>query len=297
MTPEDRLRQAMEARASHVEPSADALSRIEEKLMDAQRSDNRKRVLARPGGGRGRRGHRDRRRGLTGDDDEPVSSDAHHHVGVDHHLGVVDHHGGHHHDDDVRGRRPRRAALPGSDDVAAVQRPESAARAFATEFAGFTDPVIGEFQQGDARSGEVEVRGFADGAPSVVLLRQLEDDAWYVIGVSTDSIRLTTPQIGDTLTSPQPLEGQAYAFEGNVQVRLYADGVQEPIGETFVTGRGDGVLGDFTGEIEFTNDTGATHGVLMLLSDERRGRFDRSRSRPSASACRPKRGWVGAPAP
>ena len=126
--------------------------------------------------------------------------------------------------------------------------------------------MIGEFQQGDARSGEIEIRAFADGAPTVVVLRQLEDDAWYVIGVSTDSIRLTTPAIGDTLTSPQPLEGQAYAYEGNVLVRLYADGVQEPIGETNVTGRGDGVLGDFTGEIEFTNDTGATHGVLLLIS-------------------------------
>ena len=83
-----------------------------------------------------------------------------------------------------------------------------------------------------------------------MLLRQLEDDAWYVVGVSTDSIRLTTPAIGDTLTSPQPLEGQAYAYEGNVQVRLYADGVQEPIGQTHVTGRGDGVLGDFTGELD-----------------------------------------------
>jgi len=31
-----------------------------------------------------------------------------------------------------------------------------------------------------------------------------------------------------------------------------------------VTGRGDGVLGDFTGELEFTDDTGATHGVLLL---------------------------------
>ena len=144
--------------------------------------------------------------------------------------------------------------------------PVAAAQAFAL-FAGYGDPVVGEFQQGDSRSGEVEVRGFAEGAPSVVLLRQLEDDAWYVIGVTTDSIVLTTPQIGDTLTSPQPLEGQAYAFEGTVQVRLYADGVQEPIGETFVTGRGDGVLGDFTGEIEFTNDTGATHGVLLLLSE------------------------------
>ena len=45
MTPEDRLRQAMESRASRVEPSPDGLSRIEEKLMDAQRSDNRKRLL------------------------------------------------------------------------------------------------------------------------------------------------------------------------------------------------------------------------------------------------------------
>jgi hypothetical protein len=144
--------------------------------------------------------------------------------------------------------------------------PAAAARAFAV-FAGFSDPVVGEFQQGDARSGEIELRAFAEGAPSVVLLRQLEDDAWYVIGVTTDSIRLTTPQIGDTLTSPQPLEGQAYAFEGTVQVRLYADGVQEPIGETFVTGRGDGVLGDFAGELEFTNDSGATHGVLVLYSE------------------------------
>ena len=143
--------------------------------------------------------------------------------------------------------------------------PEAAARAFATDFIGYSNPVFSEFQQGDNRSGEIEVRSRPEAAPSVVLLRQLEDDAWYVVGVTTDSIRLTTPQIGDTLTSPQPLEGQAYAFEGTVNVYLYADGVQEPIGETFVTGRGDGVLGEFSGEIEFTNDTGATHGVLVLL--------------------------------
>ena len=143
--------------------------------------------------------------------------------------------------------------------------PESAARELAI-WAGFADPVVGELQPGDTRSGEIEVRGFADGAPSVMVLRQLEDDAWYVIAVSTDAIRLSTPKAGDTLTSPQPLEGMAYAFEGTVNVLLYADGVQEPIGETVVTGRGDGVLGDFSGEIEFTNDTGATHGVLVLLS-------------------------------
>ena len=45
MTIEDRLRAAITRRTSSVEPSTDALNRIEEKLMDAQRSTNRNRLL------------------------------------------------------------------------------------------------------------------------------------------------------------------------------------------------------------------------------------------------------------
>ena len=110
------------------------------------------------------------------------------------------------------------------------------------------------------------MRAFADGAPTVVLVRQLEDDTWFVIGATTDSIQLATPAAGATIASPQPLIGMAYAFEGTVNVRLYVDGTQEPIAETVVTGRGDGVLGDFTGELNFDDPTGATHGVLVLTS-------------------------------
>jgi hypothetical protein len=144
--------------------------------------------------------------------------------------------------------------------------PVAVATAFATDLVGFSDPVVGEFQAGDSRSGEVEVRGFAAGAPTTVLVRQLEDDSWWVIGATTDSIRLATPEPGAQITSPQELTGMAYAFEGTVDVRLYVDGTQEPIAETFVTGRGDGVLGDFSGELTFTDTTGATHGVLVLSS-------------------------------
>jgi hypothetical protein len=262
MTPEDRLRQAMEARASRVEPSADALSRIEEKLMDAERSDNRKRLWLGLGAAAAVVAIVIGVVALT-DDDEKVSSDG---TTTTTESTTTS-------DTTASSSTTTTTTFEGVDldvpvypDPTTSQRfsdPDSAARGFAA-FAGYTHPVLGEFQQGDARSGEIELRSFAQGAPSVVLLRQLEDDAWYVIGVSTDSIRLTTPEIGDTLTSPQPLEGQAYAYEGNVQVRLYADGVQEPIGTSHVTGRGDGVLGDFTGEIEFTNDTRATHGVLVL---------------------------------
>jgi phenylpyruvate tautomerase PptA (4-oxalocrotonate tautomerase family) len=160
--------------------------------------------------------------------------------------------------------------LPVYPDPTTSQRfddPVAVATAFARDFVGFTDPVVGDFAAGDSRSGEVEVRGFADGAPTTVLVRQLEDDTWFVIGAVTDSIQLATPESGATISSPQPLVGMAYAFEGTVVVKLYVDGTQEAIADTFVTGRGDGVLGDFTGELEFTDTTGATHGVLILTSD------------------------------
>ena len=49
----------------------------------------------------------------------------------------------------------------------------SAARGFATDYVGFTDPIVGEFQQGDARSGEVPVQATVIGPITTVLVRQL----------------------------------------------------------------------------------------------------------------------------
>jgi hypothetical protein len=129
---------------------------------------------------------------------------------------------------------------------------------------GFVDPIVGDFAQGDTRSGEVEVRSFAQGKPTTVLVRQLEDDTWFVLGASVESIRLDTPEAGAPISSPEQLTGAASAFEGTVDVRLFVDGVTDPIAETFVTGRGDGVLGDFTGELTFDLPAGAQHGALVL---------------------------------
>ncbi len=104
------------------------------------------------------------------------------------------------------------------------------------------------------------------GSPTVIIVRQQSDDHWYVLGSSAESIVLSTPKAGAKLVSPQPLIGQAYAFEGVVNVALYADGNPAPIAETVVTGRGDGVLGDFFGEIDFTVPPGVTRGTLVLRS-------------------------------
>ena len=266
MTPEDRLRHAIESRTSSVEPSADALRNIEEKLMDAQQDDHRKRLFIGIGAAAAIVAVVVGVLVLNGDDDDPVATDGTTTTTTTESttttttvettttvpFQTVD--------ADV-------AVFPDPTTSRRFDDPVAVTTAFATDFLGFSDPVVGAFAQGDGRSGEVEVRGFPEGAPTVVLVRQLEDDTWFVIGATTDAIRLATPASGDTITSPQPLTGMAYAFEGTVAVSLYVDGTQEPVAETFVTGRGDGVLGDFTGELTFENPTGATHGVLVLTSD------------------------------
>ena len=266
MTPEDRLRQAIEARTSRVEPSAGALQNIEEKLMDAQQNDNRKRLLIGLGAAAAIAAVVVGALVLTGDDDDPVVSEDTTTTTTEDTTTTTE-------DTTTTttaGFQTVDPAVPVFPDPTTSQRfdaPEAAALAFITDFVGFTNPVMGEFAQGDNRSGEIEARPFADGAPTVVLLRQLEDDTWFVIGATTDSIRLESPSGGDTISSPQALAGMAYAFEGTVNVRMYVDGTQEPVGETFVTGRGDGVLGDFEGTLEFTNPAAATHGSLVLTSE------------------------------
>ncbi len=266
MTPEDRLRQAIEARTSRVEPSADALSHIEEKLMDAQRSDNRKRVLVGVGAAAAVIAVVLAALFVTDDDDgEGVSSGGTTSTTTSSTSSTTTSTTEPTTTTTVfQGVDPDVTVFPDPTTSQRFDDPQSVAQAFARDLAGFSDPIVGDFQQGDARSGEVEVRAFASGAPTVVLVRQLEDDHWYVLGATTDSIRLETPAQGATISSPQALEGQAYAFEGTVQVRLFVDGVQEPIAETFVTGRGDGVLGAFSGQVEFSDSSGATHGVLLL---------------------------------
>jgi hypothetical protein len=260
MTTEDHLRRAMEARASRVEPSADALSRIEEKLMDAERSDSRKRMWLGLGAAAAVIAVVVGALVITNDDEEPVSSDDTTTTTAEGSTTTTESTTT---TSVFKGVDPDVPIYPDPTTSQRYDDPVAATQSFAT-WVGFTHPVIGEFQQGDSRSGEVEVRSFENGAPTIVLVRQLEDDAWYVIGTSTESIQLGSPQPGETIASPQELLGEAYAFEGNVLVRLFADGVQEPVGQTNVTGRGDGVLGDFAGELEFTNDTDATHGVLVL---------------------------------
>jgi hypothetical protein len=149
--------------------------------------------------------------------------------------------------------------------------PVAAARSFAVDLVGFTDPVVGEFRQGDARSGEVEVRPTPTGPVTTVLVRQLGgDDTWWVLGSTTPNIEVDQPTGGEQIGSPVRLAGRANAYEGNVNVQIVTYGQVEPLVESYVTGM-MGELGPFEREVEFPNPGSGRGAVLFRTFNEENG--------------------------
>lgn len=131
------------------------------------------------------------------------------------------------------------AVWPWFDGGIRYTEPVAAARGFATEFVGFTDPVIGEFMAGDSRSGEIEVRPRETGPVTTVFVRQLgPDGTWWVLGSATEDIEVDEPDALDEISSPLEVRGSALAFEGTVNVDIRVDGEDDPVYEGFVTGGG-----------------------------------------------------------
>lgn len=162
--------------------------------------------------------------------------------------------------------QPESAMWPWAVTGTRFDAPVDAATSFATDFLGFTDPVVGEFQAGDARSGEVEIRPRSEGEVTVVFVRQLtDDDSWWVLGSAAEGIVIDEPDALAVVESPLTVSGSARAFEGTVDVQLRADGNGEPIASSFVTGGAGPDLEPFEGSVEFTSP-GDLGGALVLRS-------------------------------
>ena len=164
------------------------------------------------------------------------------------------------------------APLDASTAVYPYADPASAARGFAVDFLGFTDPLFGDFMQGDSRSGEIEVRPRVDGPATTVFVRQLSDDSWWVLGSATADITVDRPATGATVTSPVTVSGEALAFEGNVIVEVRQDGRAQPIGSGNVTG-GGGPSAPFEGRIEYSAPTAEYGALVFLTRSEEDGRL------------------------
>lgn len=267
----DRLRRALHRRASAVEPSGDGLQHIEEKLMSTRSvSDRQKRVI----------GGLAAVAGLlvvvlaattlgTDDDDSAIDTATSQTSTTEGEAttstttteattttaapfpATVD---------------PLSVAFPSSTDSRRFESPVPAARAYATDVLGFTELVLGDFRAGDSRSGEVVISDQPGGPESVVLVRQMEDDTWYVLGSQSDDIVVDEPAAHDEVTSPFATSGRALAFEGTVEVAVFAQGQPEPLGTGFVTGSGTPPAGPFEGSIEFDEPSEETPGVIVYRS-------------------------------
>jgi hypothetical protein len=156
------------------------------------------------------------------------------------------------------------AVFPSAGD-ARYADPVAAARAFAVDFVGFTDPVVGSYRSGDARSGEVDVRANPTGPVTTVLVRQLgSDGSWWVLGASTPDIAVDTPTTGATVRSPLTTTGRALAWEGAVAVEVRQDGQAGPLGTGVVTGGGD-MMRPFSGVVTFSRPS-ADRGAVLYVS-------------------------------
>ncbi len=170
------------------------------------------------------------------------------------------------------------AYLSGADRT--FTSPVDTAKAFAARYVGMVDPATFGSPT-PSTGGRLEVKvGFttgeggtpiADPQPtmSVFLMSGNADGdlgPWTVVAASSPQIVVTRPAALDRVSSPVGVAGQAATFEGNVVVQVREDGMlaDRRLGEGFVTGRGDGVLGPFSGEIGFEAPSEAAGAVVFL---------------------------------
>lgn len=120
------------------------------------------------------------------------------------------------------------AIWPAADVV--FTTPEAAATDF-VETVLRVPPNLGEFQQGDSRSGEMEV--FSPDSPggrsvtrSLLLLRQLgPSDGWFVLAAVNEFQTFTTPESASTVAAgPLAVAGSGRGFEATLIVRALVAG-------------------------------------------------------------------------
>ncbi|MEX1105698.1 MAG: Gmad2 immunoglobulin-like domain-containing protein [Ilumatobacteraceae bacterium] len=158
------------------------------------------------------------------------------------------------------------AVWPAAEVVLAT--PEEAAAGFVREVLG-VEPVLGDFEQGDARSGEITVFSPGEAGNPVprglLFLRQLGPaDGWFVIGAGSDLASITSPATGDLVANgPLTIEGIGTGFEATLVVRAFASGDPTTVFDQQVV-----MAGNFGEPLPFSTTldlSGATPGQVVVL--------------------------------
>lgn len=162
--------------------------------------------------------------------------------------------------------QPATAVWPFASSATRYTDPVAAAKGFAVSYLGFVKPLVGAFQQGDSRSGEVNVQPGKNGAVTTVFVRQLgSDNTWWVLGAATAHLALSQPKALDAITSPVTIAGTSTAFEGTVNVEIRQDGTLDPLTTGIVMGGANGTMAPFSKAFPFPAAS-ASAGAIVLLT-------------------------------
>lgn len=160
---------------------------------------------------------------------------------------------------------PYDVAYPDPETAQRFESPAAVASAYATDVLGFTDLAVGQFRAGDTRSGEVPVTDGRGGPETIVLVRQMDDEAWFALGSVTENIAVDEPQARDGVSTPLETSGTALAFEGTVVVQVLSQADRVLLGEGVVTGSGVPPAGPFEGTIDFEPPEDEQPGIVVYL--------------------------------
>jgi hypothetical protein len=150
--------------------------------------------------------------------------------------------------------------------------PVFTAERFLRDYAGFSRLLMGDFAQGDARSGEVTATTRNLGPVTTVFVRRLGSRAegpWTVVGATSENIILDRPTAMEKVASPVHIEGRSTAFEGNVVVEVREDNQIDKEGElglTPLTGGSMGEFGPLVGDVPFGATTASGGAVVAYTS-------------------------------
>ncbi|HTN99592.1 MAG TPA: Gmad2 immunoglobulin-like domain-containing protein, partial [Microthrixaceae bacterium] len=170
--------------------------------------------------------------------------------------------------------QPEQAIWPFASSQTRYSDPQKAANGFVTEYLGFVDPTVGEFQQGDSRSGEVPVTTRSGGPVTTVLVRQLDGDNWWVIGATTANLVIDAPESLATVSSPVTVSGQSTAFEGNINLEIREDGRLQPLAEGFTNGGSNGEMGPFSTSLNLTEGGSSAGAVIVKTLSAKDGNIE-----------------------
>ncbi len=158
------------------------------------------------------------------------------------------------------------AIWPAADVV--FPTPEAAATDFVTQVLGVPG-LVGEFRQGDTRSGEIDVLFGGEGGGreivrSMLLMRQLgPSNGWFVLAAINPNAEIQSPESGSEASAgPVTVSGVGRGFEGALVVEAYVAGETEPIDSEVAQG---GALADPEPFSVTLDLTGASPGEVVSV--------------------------------